>query len=225
MDGVGSGMNAEHIYIGDEIADLARDPSNIESTETIKNRVNGVRTDLALYEEGYLRIRETRKKGVSKEHLIELRFLAAEPAVTRHLAMPCLWIALAMGLLALAASYALPLTTFTSYTIAATASLSTIAVLSLMLFVYRSQETHRFCTTTGHTAVIRLTGSFGCLRRVRRVSRRIRNAIADASGGYDVGDVKYLRAEMKAHYKLAETGVISREACSNGTAAILSKFG
>ena len=30
---------------------------------------------------------------------------------------------------------------------------------------------------------------------------------------------------MKAHYKLAETGVISRKACSDGTSAILSRFG
>jgi hypothetical protein len=30
---------------------------------------------------------------------------------------------------------------------------------------------------------------------------------------------------MQAHYKLAETGVITREECSDGTALILSKFG
>ena len=60
-----------------------------------------------------------------------------------------------------------------------------------------------------------MVGSFGCIRRVRAASREIAQAIAEASGGYDIQDARYLRAEMKAHYKLAETGVISREACSD----------
>ena len=130
-----------------------------------------------------------------------------------------------MGGLSLVASYLLPLTGAAAHTISATASLATCAVLSLMLFVYRSDETHRFMTISGHAVVIRLAASFSCVRRVRKVSREISAAIAEASGGYDRQDVRYLRAEMQAHYKLAENGVISRQACSDGTATILSKFG
>ena len=57
------------------------------------------------------------------------------------------------------------------------------------------------------------------------MSFQVREAIAKANADSGVHDVRYLRAEMQAHYKLAETGVITREACSNGTALILGKFG
>ena len=60
---------------------------------------------------------------------------------------------------------------------------------------------------------------------MRTVSREIAQAIREEAGGYDTADVRYLRAEMKVHYKLAEMGVISRQACSDGTSQILSKFG
>ena len=60
---------------------------------------------------------------------------------------------------------------------------------------------------------------------MRRLVDDVSLAIAESKQGIVLNDTSYLRAEMKAHYKLAETGVISREACSDGTAQILSKFG
>ena len=219
------GMDAEHIYIGDEIAEQAGEPTTVGKITKITNRVTGVRTELTFYDEGYLHVREDRKDKVIKEHMLELRFLRSEPAVNRRLSTPFLWTALAMGLLALAASFILPKTGLAQFTLSGTAVFATMAAIGLMLFVYRSDVRYRLCTTNGHTVVISLMGSFGCIRRVRHAARDIEQAIADASMQYDAGDVRYLRAEMKAHYKLAEMGVISREACSNGTSMILSKFG
>lgn len=218
-------MDTEHIYIGDEMAELAGEPATVSCITRIRNFVTGTRTELTFYEEGYLHVRETRKKKVVKKHMLELRFLQAEPVVYRRLATPFLWSALAIGVAALFVSFVLPLTSVAGYTMSATAFLATLAVIGLLLFVYRSEVTHRFCTANGHTIVLSLTGSFGCMRRARLAARAIGNAIAAAAGRYDARDVRYLRAEMQAHYRLAETGVISREACSNGTSLILSKFG
>ncbi|MDH5345710.1 MAG: hypothetical protein OEW59_08105 [Gammaproteobacteria bacterium] len=218
-------MDTEHIYIGDEMAELAGEPATVTSTERIRNFVTGARTELTFYEEGFVQVRETRKNKLMKKHMLELRFLRSEPVVTRRLATPFLWTALSIGLAALLASLILPMTDVAGYTMSATASLATLAVIVLLMFIYRSDVTHRFCTANGHTVVLALHGSFGCMRRARSAARAIRKAIADAASQYDARDVRFLRAEMQAHYKLAETGVISREACSNGTSMILSKFG
>ena len=59
---------------------------------------------------------------------------------------------------------------------------------------------------------------------MRAMAREIRRAIVRASAETGAHDVRYLRAEMLAHYKLAETGVITRDACSDAAALILSKF-
>ena len=220
-----AGMETENIFIGDEFAEQACEPTTVTKCEHIKNHVRGTITEITFYEEGFLRIRERSKKKLNKEHVLELRFIKPEPVTTRRIATPFRWFALGIGILALFASFVLPLTSLAQHTISATAVLATLAILSLLFSVYRSEVTHQFCTASGRTVVLSLIGSFGCERHMHAVAREIQQAIVRASADTGVHDVHYLRAEMSAHYKLSETGVISREACSDGTTLILSKFG
>ena len=218
-------MHTEHIYIGDEFADQSVEPINVTRCETIRNRVNGTETELTFYEEGFVNVRETCKGKRNKEHILELRFLDTDSVSARRSALGVLWASLGLGLLALLASYFLPLTGLSQHTFSATGILATSAVVGLLLFVYRSEARHEFRTASGQAVVLSLTGSFGCNRRMRAIAKYVRQAILDASDQTDTHNQTYLRAEMQAHYKLVETGVISREACSNGTSLILSKFG
>lgn len=218
-------MNTEHIYIGDEFADQSIEPENISRQDTITNRVNGTITELTFYQEGFLKVREKRKGKNNKEHTLELRFLSPMPISSRHTATAFLWSSLGFGLLALIASFVLPVTSLSQYAFSASAIIATLAVLNLLLFVYRSEVKHQFRTASGQAIVLTLTGSFGCIRRMRGIANDVRQAIAETSDKTDTRDAVFLRAEMQAHYKLADTGVITREACSNGTSLILSKFG
>ena len=220
-----AGMETEQIYIGDEFAERTGAPKTVTKCEQIKNRVHGTTTELTFYEEGFLKIREGKKKKLSKDHVLELRFIKPEPVTTGRIATSCLWSSLSIGILALLASFVLPSTSLAQHTIPVTAVLATLAILSLLLSVYRSEVTHQFCTASGQTVVLSLIGSFGCERRMRTMAREIEHAIVRASANTGAHDVHYLCAEMSAHYKLSETGVISRKACSDGTALILSKFG
>jgi len=218
-------MVTEHIYIGDEFADTAGEPTHVSKHATVRNPVNGTTYELTFYGEGYLQVRETRKNGRNREHMLELRFLSAEPSRVKHLAKRFLWSALGAGFLALLGSVVLPLTALAPYVVPVTVTTATLATILLLLFVYRSEEAFQFRTASGQAVVLHLSASFGCIRRMRSVVREVSRAIEASSSHIEVQDVNYLRAEMKAHYKLAETGVISREACSNGTSMILSKFG
>ena len=220
-----AGPDTEHIYIGDEFADQAGEPTIVRKRECIRNRVHGTITELTFYEEGFLTIREGTKKKLNKEHVLDLRLIKPEPVTTRRIATACLWSSLGIGMLALFVSIVLPLTILAQFTISLTAILTTLAILSLLLFVHRSEVTYQYCTASAQTVVLSLTGSFGCYHRMRAVAREIRQAIIRVDAENGAHDVHYLRAEMSAHYKLAETGVITREACSDGTALILSKFG
>ena len=218
-------METEHICIGDDLVEQTGEPTTVTKCEQIKNRVRGTITELTFYEEGFLKIREGNTKKLNKEHVLELRFIKPDPVTTRRIATSCLWSSLGSGILALLVSFVLPLTSLAQHTISATAVLATMTILSLLFSVYRSEVTHQFCTTSGQTVVLSLIGSFGCERGMRTMAREIQQAIVRASADTGAHDVHYLRAEMSAHYKLSETGVISREACSDGTALILSKFG
>lgn len=220
-----AGMDTEHIYIGDEFADNSNEPTQISKCERIRNRVNGTLTELTFFAEGFLQVRESNNKKANTEHVLELRFLASRPLTTQRIAKSTLWSSLGFGLVALSSSFILPMTTLAQYTMSAVLLTATLALLCLILFVYRSEVIFQFCTANGKTVVLSLKGSFGCIRRMREMARQVQQAIVSATTDTDADDVRYLRAEMQAHYKLAETGVITREACSDGTALILSRFG
>ena len=118
----------------------------------------------------------------------------------------------------------MPSTRIDQITIPAIAVLVTIAVLGLLTFVYRTEVSYKSSTASGQAVVLSLRGSFGSIRAVRVMAGAIRQAILNATAEIDLNSDGYLRAEMKAHYKLAEIGAISREVCSGGTSKILSKF-
>jgi hypothetical protein len=217
--------DTEHIYIGDEFADQASEPTTIRRREYLRNHVLRTITEVTFFEEGFLKIREGNRKSLLKEHVVELRFLDPDPVINKRIATSWLWSLLGTSALALSSLVALPLAGFPGYATPVAGILAGLAALSLAMFVYRSQVTHQFHTASGKTGVVSLTGSLGSVRRVRVMSFQVREAIGRANADSGVHDVRYLRAEMQAHYKLAETGVITREACSDGTALILSKFG
>jgi len=218
-------LTTEHIVIGGEADEQEKAPAVVRKREYIKNHIQGTITEITFYEEGFLKLREGNKKNLLKEHVLELRFIDPEPATVRLIAMRWLACSLIMALLAVLASTLMPATGLARYSVFATIVLAGLAIGLFGNFVYRSRVSHFFCTASGKTEVVSLTGSLGCFRRAREISAQVSKAVARACADSGVHDIRYLRAEMQAHYKLAETGVITREECSDGTALILSKFG
>lgn len=218
-------LTTEHIVIEDEFANPADDLKVVREREYLRNHVQRTITEITFYEEGFLKIREGNKKTLLKEHILELRFIDPEPILVRQIAMPCLWSSLGLAVLALFAGVLLPATQIPQYAAPAATILAAFALLLFFVFVYRSKISHIFCTASGKTDVVSLCGSIGCFRQAQKMAVKVRKAIEGACEDSGVHDVRYLRAEMQAHYRLAETGVITREECSDGTALILSKFG
>lgn len=217
-------MVSEHIVIADELYDHSIEPTLVTREESIVNRVKGIVTELSFYDEGCLKVSQSYKGKRIADHLLELRFLSPNPQSSRHSAVQTLLLALGLGLVATLVAFILPETSYSAWTLSITAATATLALLALLLHIYRRQVRYRFVTANGQAAVLTLSGSFGCMRRTRAAVRMIREAIANARKGQPVQDIDYLRAEMKAHYKMKDTGVISPEACSAGTRLILAKF-
>jgi len=218
--------STEHIYIEDELGGAVEEPRTVSSKTRLRNRVTGIVTELTFYREGFLRVRTGTPRKPLKNYLLELRFIDPAPTRRHRLARRCLWAAAASAAAAALAWVVLPLAGLGAYAFTAATLLVTFAAVAFLLFVHRSDETHVFYTAVGKTEVLVLTGSFGCLRRCRKAAQAIQGAIkgshCDAAAREDI---RYLKAEMKAHYRLAETGVITRQACSEGTSLILARFG
>ena len=218
-----AGYESEHIYIGDEAQDPDNNPRTVSKRVRIKNFARGVVSELTFYAEGFLNIREGTRKKLIKDHTLELRFVDPDPAIERRIASRWLWTALVLAVVTLASYVLLPITELSSYASATTILLGTLTAVAFLLFINKSEECIRFYTASGRAEVLSLASSFGCVRKARRTARAIQTSINGAGSG--TYDVRYLRAEMQAHYRLRENGVITPQACADGTAQILSKFG
>lgn len=224
-DGPFAGYETEHIYIGDESLDSGDKPRTVSQRIRIRNLARGVISELTFYAEGFLRVREDTHKQLVKDHTLELRFVDPDPETDRSTASGWLWTIFGLLTLTVGSHFILPTTDLAGYAFATTTVLGTLGTLALLLFIYKSEERIRFCTASGRAEVLILVSSFGCKRKMRRAARAIQASIGAAGGGSATHDVRYLRAEMQAHYKLRETGVISPQVCAASTAQILSRFG
>jgi len=217
--------DAEHIFIEDALAPETVNPKAVTSRSLIRNRLGGVQTELSFYAEGFVRVREGTRKRLAKDHVIELQFIDPHFRREQSFAKNWLWLAVAMAVAAGGARLLLPMAGLAGQADWIAIALLAGALVAGRLFLLRTREMLVFSTVSGRTEVLRLTANLGCLRQFRQAAARISAAIAGTGARPGSDEARFLRAEMQAHYRMLESGIISREACSNGTAQILARFG
>ena len=181
-------------------------------------------TELTFYEEGFLRIRESRNKKLHREHLVELRFIDPKLITVTEIAKHWMILSTMLAVGSMLGLIYLPATQFSLYVAPISMGLALLASVFLFACAFHSKTSHRFRSVTGKTEFVSLTGTYGCFGRARALAKQVQKTISRACANDDLLNTGFLRAEMKAHYKLAEIGAISRDACSDGTARILNKF-
>jgi len=222
---VPEGFASEHILIGGDGTDATDEPTVVGKQFSLSNRVRGLQTDFTLFNEGFLKIRETKKKKRGKDYMLELRFLNPKPTVIKRFVTESFWAALAMGGAALIAWLLTTLTSLDAYSFPASIVLATGAFIGLLLGIYQSGEKVLFSTANGNVPVLMLLTNFGCFRQARTIVPEISNAIGRAIKENTLEEEPYLRAEMQDHYRLRNEGVISPKACQVASSRILSRFG
>jgi hypothetical protein len=216
---------SEHISLGSEDAlDGADRPQTIASTIELHDRLRRKTTKIEVYDQGFVKLTETRRGRQQRSHCIDLRFLDTVPSITPYFPRRLLKASLgALGVAALAGALAqFRQLTLVAVPMAVVAGL--VAVGALYLFVYLSHEKITFQTMHGRAQALWLKAGLGQIRRVRAVLPDLVRAIEDAGESIGGDTMVYLRAEMREHYRLRGDGVLSEEACSESTGRILTHF-
>lgn len=221
---VPAGIASEHILLGGEETDTPDEPSAVGKRMTLANRARGIETELTFFDEGFLKVREYRRKKLTKDYMLELRFLNPTPTQIRRTVLPPLWAALSCGGAAALSWLIGTFTTLDAYTFPASVALATVALVAVLLFTYQSGEKVLFFTASGKIPVLMLLASFGCFRRSRSIIPKISHAIGVAARKNALDEEAYLRAEMQDHYRLKNDGIITPRACSTATGRILARF-
>jgi hypothetical protein len=216
---------AEHIYLSDETAsDGAAQPKTVRAKIELRDRLRRSEILLTLYEEGFLRLDETRRGKRLRAHRINLRYLDPVPTQKRHYAKRTLKVAaICAGIAALAASL-IAIPGARAFAILGAVAAGVAALGAFFLFVYLSHEKVVFRTMHGRAAALTLTAGLGRIRRLRSVLPDIIRAIGDAEEAIGDDTAVFLRAEMREHYRLRTDGILSEEECSDSTGRILVHF-
>jgi hypothetical protein len=217
---------SEHIYIASE--DLSANPAaaarTLRETVRLRNPVRRTGAELAIYDEGFLKVVELRNGNANQPFFLDLRFVDPVPRIERVVALR--WLAAALGCGALAALATFLLRFDALYGVAAWAlgatMLATAATFSVG--IYGTYEKTEFCTLHGRVLVLGLVANFGSMKKYRAVGPILSRAIESAAERIGADTAAYLRAEMREHYRLRGDGVLDNDECARGTGSILAQF-
>lgn len=217
---------SEHIYIGSE--DLSATPAasarTLRETVVLRNPIRHAGAELALFDEGFLKVTTLRKGDADEPFFLDLRFVDPVPKLERVVAIRWLAAALGCGTLGALAAFLMRFDALYVFAAVALGVAALAAAVTLYVGLYRSHERTEFCTLHGRVAVFELVANFGSVKKFRAFVPILSQAIEDAAERIGVDTAAYLRAEMREHYRLRGDGVLDNDACAKGTGRILAQF-
>lgn len=221
------GLQSETIILETRQFDLAADdpaPTTVKARFALENRLRATITELAVFHEHYLMLRVRRKGKKTRSALINLRYLDARPSFSRFVAKKILQTSLGLFGGALLAGLLGYFSIVPLFSAPIAVGLAFAGGASLWLFARRTTETATFRTAEGRAPALVLHANVGCLRAGRALLAPLVQCITEARRTVPADRTAYLRREMREHYRLQEIGVLSTDACSEGTLRILGKF-
>jgi hypothetical protein len=191
---------------------------------TLHNRIRRVRTELRIYQEGYLGICEQRAGSEESEQRFALRHLDPRPVLSCRVAKTARGAALCSIVVAVLMAGLAYQSVAPAITLSAAAAALITAALAATVFVYRTEERVQFVTRHGRIAVVTLVASCGCVRACRRLVPELVAAIKESASHAGGDQNGYLRAEVREHYRLRDNGVLSARDCFSAVQRILGRF-
>jgi hypothetical protein len=219
-------QTSEHILLeSDErevpaLRNARKTHAQVEGRSRLRRRV--LRLEIIDYY--YLSVRSL-SRSVELEYVLDLRFVAAPPRVSRHVAWR--WInaslvllALATGMAAWIGSSAAPWSQHGSLRVCA--AVIGIWVLVTLIAAYRTTETVRLYSVHGAARLLEFTGGLGTFRALRPFLAKLVAHTRLALRARRRSRAEHLRDEMREHSRLREIGVLSDEEYESAKVRILA---
>jgi hypothetical protein len=217
---------AEHIYIESE--DVAANPAaaarTLRQTIVLRNSLRRTGAELALYDEGVLKVTKLRRGNADPPFFLDLRFLDPVPKLERRIAARWLSAALGCGALTALAAFLMRFDALYSFAAIGLAAAAISTAATLYAGLYFSHERTEFCTLHGRSTVLELIANFGSIRKHRAFVPVLSQAIEEAAERIGTDIAAFLRAEMREHYRLRGDGILDNDECGLGTGRILAQF-
>jgi hypothetical protein len=224
--GASADAEAEHILLETGEAEFeGKNAHRVLQRFALENRVQGLTTELALFEGGWLGVLERRNGEPGQELIVNLHSLDPKPALTRYFATATLRIGLyLMGSAALLGWIVYRLAPSSLAAPATSAVMMVAAIVAVWFAVRRTREQVTFRTKYAQTMLFVLTANFGSFRACRALVPKLVRAINSARKDSPPDKSRQLRDEMREHYRLRKVGFLTDDACAAAAQRILAQF-
>jgi hypothetical protein len=218
----------EHIHIeaepGTVAAPAALRRRKVRSSYTLKSRLRGCETEVAIHDDHFVAVRTVRPDAEPRKYEVDLRFASPKPVLVRSVSW--FWLGLT-GCLVLLAAGGLWSTwsaaTRWSSPIFLTALVTLLAAAgTTILFLRRTVESLEFISMHGGATLVSVTGGIGSTRSGKRFFIELIRSIGAAKAERPQERQQFLRDEMREHHRLRELGVLSEQQYQQSKARILA---
>jgi hypothetical protein len=195
--------------------------ARVELRSRIRRRV----LQLELIDYYYLVVRSYRARLVAAEYVLDLRFADASLTLSRHVASRWILSALVLVALAGAIAYRISGSAAPASWLAACGTVYGMAVAATVVCLYRTTETLSMYSLHGHARLLEFTAGLGVKRAVGPFRNKLAAHIKLATAARRPLRSEHLRDEMREHFRLRESGVLSDEEYELSKARILAEHG
>lgn len=221
-----SGMRAEHVMLeSEQTFEPDQEASRtVRKRYVLRNRVRRSETVLILFDDDSLSVRQESKGKKKHEFSLGLRYLDPRPTPGRFTAKKTLRI----GASLIGLSFLMGTIAYLGILTDIAALIGTAALVAgaaaLLVGIRRTEERVTFRTLHGRAIVLTLLANLGCFRACRALVPKLVTAITEARRRNTNDTQHRLREEVREHYRLAETHVLSARARTAAVRRVLAHF-
>jgi hypothetical protein len=216
---------SEHILIESDERNVPhpRCSRKVHARIELHSRLRRRSLQLELIDYYYLVVRSYRAHAVAAEYTLDLRFADSALASSRHFASRWFIAALALVVLAGAIVYRLAGSAASSGWLIAGGIVTTLAIAAVLVCLYRTTETIAMYSAHGRARLFEFTSGFGTQKGFRAFTTKLAAHIRIALAARRPMKTEHLRDEMREHFRLRESGVLSLEEYEASKARILAE--
>jgi hypothetical protein len=205
-------QTTEHILLESDDREIPalRQARKVHADVELRSRLRRRVLQLKVIDYYYLAVR-SRSRSAVLEYVIDLRFVATPPLLSRRIAWR--WITASLVLLALITGIAVHIgSSATPWWrhdwLRACAAVTGLWAVTTLIAAYRTTETVRLLSTHGRATLLAFTGGIGTFHVARHFLTQLAAHLRLASGACRPTRAEHLRDEMREHQRLRDIGVL-----------------
>jgi hypothetical protein len=216
---------AEHILLESDERRIPHPRSSRKRHARIElqSRLRRRALQLELIDYYFLVVRSYRSRAVAAEYVLDLRFVDAVPASSRHIASRWLLAALVLGVLAGAMALRIAGSAAAAEWLTASGIVVGMAIAAGFAGLYRTTETLSMYSVHGRAKLFEFTAGLGAERALKPFTGKLAAHIKLAVAARRPIRSEHLRDEMREHFRLRQKGVLSVEDYEASKARILAE--